>query len=573
MDNQRIADLIDEIGDLEDLRGGNSFRVRSYHQAAQAVRNASESLSAKVRDGEDLSRMRNIGSSIAEKIAAIAQTGNCPKLEQLRSEQPEAITRLLAIPGLGAKRVRQLHRQLDVSTFEALRRACEEHRVRELDGWGARSEAKLLRAIDLASQASGRMLRDRAEAQVAAIEAAIAGCETIERWTVAGSYRRRKPTCGDLDVLIQCRDREAVADLLVDELEIADVIGRGKEKLSVRLVDGPQVDVRFVEAGAYGAAEMYFTGNKDHNVALRRRANAQHRKLSEYGLFSGEDRIASADEPAVYAALHLDWVPPELREGRGEVEAAAAGELPQLLALDQVRGDLQSHSTASDGADSIEDMAAAARDRGYRFFAITDHSQSQTQAGGLDDEQARRHADRLRQVDDELDDLWLLAGIEVDIRKDGSLDLEDATLARFDWVVASVHDHFALSETDQTERLVRAFSSGLVDCWGHPTGRMFGKRQGIAFDHEQVFDACARHRVCVEINAQPMRLDLPDEFCGAVCEAGALFSLGTDAHSTSSLGFMRYAVDAARRGWLTREHVINTRTPKQLRKHLASRRR
>ncbi|MFW5882325.1 MAG: DNA polymerase/3'-5' exonuclease PolX [Planctomycetota bacterium] len=572
MDNHRIADLIDEIGDLEDLRGGNSFRVRSYHQAAQAVRNASESLSTKVDAGEDLSRLRNIGTSIAGKIAQIVKTGTCPKLEQLRAEQPEAITRLLAIPGLGAKRVRQLQRELDVETFAALRQACEDHRVRELDGWGAKSEAKLLHAIELASQASGRMLRDRAEAQVAAIATAIAESDQVERWTVAGSYRRRKPTCGDLDVLIQCTDRTAVGELLLEQLEIADVIARGREKLSVRLVDGPQVDVRFVEAGAYGAAEMYFTGNKQHNLALRRRANSQHRKLSEYGLFSGDERIASKDEPSVYQALHLDWVPPELREGRGEIEAAAASELPPLIELDQVRGDLQSHSTASDGADSIEDMAAAAQDRGYRFFAITDHSQSQTQAGGLDDEQARRHADRLRAVDDELDGLWLLAGIEVDIRKDGSLDLDAETLRRFDWVVASIHDHFELGEEAQTQRLERAFASGLVDCWGHPTSRMFGKRQGIVFDHERVFDVCARHRVCVEINAQPMRLDLPDELCGAVCEAGALFSLGTDAHSTSSLEFMRYGVDAARRGWLTREHVINTLTVKQLRKHLAARR-
>ncbi len=557
MDNDRIADLLDELGDLVDLEGGNRFRVRSYHTAARVVRSSVDSLAEAHASGEDLTGLPGVGESIAEKIVEIIETGSCTQLQELREELPAHSADLLKVPDLGPKRARQLQRELDVDDLDSLREACEQHRVRRLDGWGATSEKKLLHGIELVERTAARILRDQASRHMAQVRAILSDTAAVERWAPAGSYRRGSPTVGDLDVLVQSGERRAVTDALLDGLDIEEVIARGEEKVSLRLAAGPQLDIRYIGAECFGAALMYFTGSKAHNIALRKRAQGKHLKLSEYGIFRGEDLVAGTREQEVYAALDLAWVPPELREDRGEVDAAAADRLPHLLTSGDVRGDLQSHSTASDGTAGPEEMAEAARHLGYAYLAITDHSQHQRQAGGLDDEAARRHCDHLRQIDADLDGIRLLAGIEVDILRDGDLDLADETLRRFDWVVGSVHGHFGLSAARQSERLERAFGTGLVHAWGHPTGRMLGKRDGISWDRQRVFAACAEHRVCVELNAQPQRLDLPDEFVRTAIETDVRFSLGTDAHTVDDLKLMPYAVTVARRGWLEPDRVIN----------------
>jgi DNA polymerase (family 10) len=560
MENTRIADQLEEIADLLELQNANEFRIRSYRAAARTIRAQSRRVADLVANGEDLTELPNIGRSTAEKIAEIVETGTTQRLEELREQ--------LEVPELGPRRVMQLYRELGISSLDELQKACDEQRVRDLEGFGERMEEKILEGIATLRTTSGRLLYRDAEAYLRSLADHLEGLDAVDAWEVAGSFRRCRETIGDLDVLVRAVDREAASEQILAYAEIADVIGRGREKLSVRLEGGLQVDVRFFDKSSFGAALVYFTGSKSHNIELRRLAQEHGWKLNEYGLFSGERRLAGRSEEAVYSRLKLAWIPPELREDSGEIAAARADELPALLELANVRGDLQSHTVASDGRNSIEEMAAAARERGYQFLAITDHSQRVTMAGGLDDDEVRRHADAIREVDATLDDFWLMAGIEVDVLADGRLDLKEKTLAGLDWVVASIHYDLQQSERKQTERLLAAVKSGVVHCLGHPLDRLIGRRPPLGFDLERVFAACVEHGVHVEINAQPDRLDLPDHHCREARAAGVTFTLGTDAHAAAELDNMRYGVNVARRGWLTRNDVLNTRTARQLRRLL-----
>ena len=344
--------------------------------------------------------------------------------------------------------------------------------------------------------------------------------------------------------------------------------GRGDERVTVHLSSGLQIDFRFFEASNFGAAMMYFTGSKAHNIRLRKRAVDRDWKLNEYGLTKDDRQLAGKTEESVYHRLNLPWIPPELREDRGELEAADSGDLPDLVEEKHIRGDLQAHTDATDGANTIREMAEAAADRGYAFFALTDHSKRVTMAGGLDDDAARKHADAIREVDDDMDGLWLMAGIEVDVLKSGRLDLKEETLEGLDWVVASIHYDRNLDRDKMTGRYLSAVESGVVHCLGHPLGRIIGGRDPLPLDLDRLFEACAEHDVCIEINAQPDRLDLPDTHVKRAREAGVTFTIGTDAHKTGDLDFMPLGVGVARRGWLDRKHVLNTRTVKQLRKWL-----
>jgi DNA polymerase (family 10) len=568
VENAQIASLLSEIADLIELEGGNEFRVRSYRSAARTVKGYSHRLEDLAEENEDLAEIPSIGESTAAKLHEILETGTCKRLEQLRERVPEGLTQVMRVPQVGPRTAMQLYRELGVSNLEELRAAAENRRIRELDGMGERSEQTILRGIETLEASAGRVLYADAADHVTTIGRHLEAIDAIATWEVAGSFRRCKETVGDLDILVRADDREAAADGILELGGVDEVIGRGEERISVRMSDGLQIDFRFFEEAALGAALMYFTGSKAHNIALRQLAVERQWKLNEYGLFKGDNRLGGRDEASVYHRLDLDWVPPELREDRGEVAAAQSGELPDLITLDQIRGDLQSHSTASDGTASVREMAEAAAERGYQFFAITDHSKRVTMANGLDDEAALEHADRVREVNADLDDLWLMAGIEVDVLKDGSLDLKEATLRQLDWVVASIHYDLGLEEKAMTERLLAAIRSGVVHCLGHPTGRIIGHREPIAFDLDAVLEACVEHDVCVEINAQPDRLDLADLHCQRALEAGVTFTIGTDAHKPADLDLMRYGVNVARRGWLGRESVLNTRTASQLRRRL-----
>ncbi len=568
MENAQIADIFDEIADLLELQDENQFRIRSYRNAARSVRDFSGRLEQAVADGMDLTELPDIGESTAEKIKEIIETGTCKRLTEQREKVPPELTDLLRVPQLGPRTAMMLYRELGVKNLEDLRDACREHRVRDLEGMGERSEDKLLRGISTVESTSGRFSIRTAFDYVGSLAQHLDDLDEIERWEVAGSFRRRKETIGDLDVLILADDRGAAAEAILSYAPIEEVIGRGEEKLSVRLDSGLQVDFRYFEPESFGAALLYFTGSKQHNIVLRRRAVERDWKLNEYGLFKGENRLAGKTEESIYHRLNLEWIPPELREDRGEIEASDRESLPELIEPNDIRGDLQMHTDLTDGANTLEEMVEAAREKGYQYIAITDHSQRVTMAGGLDEDAARKRADEIRELNSQYEDIWVMAGMEVDILKDGRLDLEEDVLAGLDWVLASVHYDRNMDEKEMTDRLVSALKTGVVHCLGHPTGRIIGEREPAPFDADRLFECCVENNVCLEINAQPDRLDLPDFHCKRAREAGVQFTISTDAHKTGGLDAMVFGVYVARRGWLERGDVLNTRTAKQLRKWL-----
>ncbi len=570
MENAQIADIFDEIADLLDLQEANQFRIRSYRNAARTVRDLSRRLEELAEDGEDLTELPNIGSSTAEKIHEILDRGTCERLESLREEVPRELTRLMKVPNLGPRKAMKLHKALGVESLEDLKEACEEGRVREVQGMGEKSERNVLKGIKTLEEVTGRILYREAAQHVDSLGGYLKEQSAVNRWEVAGSFRRCKETIGDLDILLQADDREEATEQILQYGSIQEVTSRGEERVSVRLESGLQIDFRYFDPGAFGSALLYFTGSKAHNIAVRRRAVDRDWKLNEYGLFKNDNRLAGKTEEAVYHRLNMGWVPPEMREDRGEVEAAVNGELPQLLELEDMRGDLQAHTDATDGANTLQEMAEAARERGYEYFALTDHSQRVTMAGGLDEEETRRRADEIRELNESLEDIWLMAGIEVDVLKDGSLDLEEDVLDELDWVVVSVHYDRNMDEGPMTDRVVSALRSGVVHCLGHPLGRIIGERDPIAIDLDRVFEACAENGVWVEINAQPDRLDLPDNYCRRALEVGVQFTISTDAHKRADLDFMRFGVNAARRGWLTKQDVLNTLSAEELRDKLSA---
>jgi DNA polymerase (family 10) len=571
MENAQIADIFEEIADLLELQEENQFRVRSYRNAAQAIRNQSGRLEDMVEQGGDVSKIPNIGKSIADKVHEILEKGTCKRLEDLRKQVPEGLTNLMDVPELGPRKAMQLYKELNVESLDQLKKACEQHKVRDLEGMGQKTEEKILHGIGTLQSTAGRILYHEACDYLQSLGRHLNRISGIKQWEAAGSFRRRKETVGDLDILVQADNREEVRDAILDNNAIDEVIGSGTEKISVRLSGGLQVDFRFFDPSSFGSALMYFTGSKAHNIKLRRRVQDKKWKLNEYGLFKGNSLLAGKAEELVYKKLDMEWIPPELREDRGEIEAALQNSLPRLVEPDDIRGDMQSHTTASDGNFSISDMARAARDYGLDYLAITDHSQRVAMANGLDDERARKHADAIRQVDGDMKRFWLLAGIEVDILKDGRLDLSEKTLAAMDWVVASTHYDRNMSRKDMTERIVSALKTGLVHCLAHPFGRIIGKRDAIDFDVDKVVETCIENNVYIEINAQPDRLDLPDKYCKSVKDAGARFVISTDAHTGENFHFMPFGVNVARRGWLTKDDILNTRTITQLKKELKSR--
>jgi len=568
MENAQVADIFDEIADLIELAEGNEFRIRSYRSAARTVRDFSERLEDLVERGEHLSAIPNIGKRTAEKIHEILETGTCKRLEEMRQAVPPALVELMRVPNLGPRKAMTLHRELGVESLEDLRKACQNGKVRALEGFGAKTEEKLLGGIKTLVAASGRYLYKAAADHVESIGRHLDAIDAVTRWEVAGSFRRRKETIGDLDILVQAADRGKATDAILDYGDIGEVVSRGRERVTVRLASGLQIDFRYFDPSGFGAALMYFTGSKAHNIGVRKRAVERGWKLNEYGLTKDDRQLAGKTEASVYHRLNLPWIPPELREDRGELDAAERDALPDLIALDHVRGDLQAHTTATDGANTIEEMARAAADRGYQFFALTDHSKRVTMAGGLDDDATRKHADAIREADERIKDMWLMAGIEVDVLKSGKLDLREKTLADLDWVVASIHYDRNLDRKKMTERYLSAVESGVVHCLGHPLGRVIGERDPLPLDLDRLFEACADHGVWIEINAQPDRLDLPDTHVKRAREAGVRFTLGTDAHKIADLDFMAFGVHVARRGWLEKKHVLNTRTAAQLRKAL-----
>ena len=562
--NAEIAAMFDQAAELLEIGGENQFRVRAYRRAAREIEGLPKAVASLLKSGSDLSELPGIGKDLAGKIADIVKTGHFGLLDTLKRKLPGEIGDMAALPGLGPKRVKLLYDRLKVRTLDDLRKAIKTGRLRELRGFGPVIEKKLLGALEK-PQAPKRFKLAVAEAEAEALVNFLRGSGRV---VVAGSYRRRRDTVGDIDVLVTAKNGAAVGDRLAKYENVAEVVAHGPTRTTVVLRSGLQVDVRAVPDESYGAALLYFTGSKAHNIALRGLANQQGWKLNEYGLFSGKRRIAGATEEDVYEKLGLEYIVPELREDRGEIAASLAGKLPRLVKLSDVRGDLHVHSDWTDGTVAIAGMATAAQARGYEYIALTDHSRRVAMTHGLDPAHLARQIHEIDRVNDKLKNFTILKGIEVDILKDGSLDLPDSSLAKLDIVVAAVHSHFDLPRKAQTDRVVRALQNHYVSILAHPTGRLIGEREPYDIDMDAVIAAAHKAGCYLEINAEPDRLDLNDLHAHAAKLAGVRLSVSTDAHSVEAFQYMRFGIDQARRAWLTANDVLNTRPLAELRKLL-----
>ncbi len=571
--NSDIADALNEIADLLSLDDANQFRIRAYRNAARTVKGLSQSVTDLVHDGKDLSDYSGIGQSMAGKIETIAEEGSLDQLKQLRKKFPSGLLDMLKLEQLGPQTVKTLHDQLHVKTMKQLRKAAERGRIAELPGFGEKTQQQILEEISRweTSGATERTRLDEAEEAAEPLCAYLQDSAGVKKITVAGSYRRRKETVGDLDIIATAKRDSDVMDRFVQYDDVEKVISQGQTKSTVILRQGLQVDLRVVRQVAYGSALQYFTGSKEHSIELRKIAQKKNLKLNEYGIFDQEDsRVAGRTEQEVYNTLDLPWIPPELREAQGEIDAAKKYALPDLVERDDLRGDLHTHTTATDGKNSLQEMADAAQELGYDYLAISDHSQRVTVAGGLDRKGLKRLIGRIDALNGKLNDFRVLKSIEVDILKDGSLDFPDDILRELDLVVASVHYHRNLSRQKQTTRILKALDNRHVTILGHPTGRMIGRRDELDIDLEKIMQHAKKVGCFLEINAQPERLDLTDNYIRLARDLGLKLAIATDAHSTSELDFMRFGVALARRGWMEKKDIINTRTWKQLKK-LASR--
>ena len=562
--NSEVADVFSQVADLLEIEGANQFRVRAYRRAARTIQGYPRSMADLLDEGKDLTELSGIGDDLAGKIEEIVKTGRLHQLEEIKQRTPAGLARMLEVEGLGPKRVQQLYEELDITGPDQLEEAAKNGQIRELDGFGPKTEENILQELSRKDLGEERTRLNVAEEMAPPLVTYLEGLEGVERVKVAGSYRRRKETVGDLDVLAISEgasgDGQETIRRFVEYEDVAEVVSQGQTRSTVVFRSGLQVDLRVVSQESYGAALFYFTGSKDHNIAVRNLAVDQGLKVNEYGVFRDEERIAGETEEEIYELFDLPYIPPELREDRGELAAAREGRLPVLVTLDDIRGDLQMHTTGSDGDASLEEMARGALERGYQYVAITDHSPQVAVAQGLDAEALRQQIDEIDRLNDELEGLTILKAIEVDILEDGSLDLPDDILARLDLRICSVHSYFGLSQEKQTERIIRAMDNPNFSILAHPTGRRIGERPAYDVDLERVMGAAVERGCFMEINANPERLDLDDIHARMAKDMGLKLAINTDAHSIAELDFMRFGVGQARRGWLEAHDVLNTRS-------------
>ncbi|HDR46657.1 MAG TPA: DNA polymerase/3'-5' exonuclease PolX [Geoalkalibacter subterraneus] len=561
--NTDISHIFNHIADLLEISGANTFRVRAYRNAARTVEDQSRNIIKMLEDGEDLAELPGIGKDLAGKIAEIAETGTLGMLDELEQEVPGELSRLLEIAQLGPKRVAALYHELGIEGLEDLKKAAESEKVRDLEGFGKKTEQKILKELHRVQDSAKRTKLADAEQVVVPLCEYLEKIDGVKRVTVAGSYRRRRETVGDLDILVTCKKDSPIMERFTRYEAVTEILAQGKTKSSTRLRSGLQVDLRVVPEVSYGAALYYFTGSKAHNVAVRRIAVKKNLKMNEYGVFKDkeddEERIAGSDEEDVFASVGLEFIPPELRENRGEIEAAQEGRLPALIERDDIRGDLHSHTHATDGRASLQEMVEAARLLGYSYLAITEHSQAVTVAKGLNRARLEKQIEEIEKLTDEYGGFRILKGIEVDILKDGSLDLPDEVLAKLDFTICSVHSHFNLSAEKQTERILRAMDNPYFNILGHPSGRLINEREAYSLTMEKIMEGAKERGIILELNAHPDRLDLNDHHCRMAKEMGIKIAINTDAHSTEGLNNMKYGIYQARRGWLSKDDVINTR--------------
>jgi DNA polymerase (family 10) len=564
VDNYPIAQVFAEIADLLEIKGENLFKIRAYRTAADTIKAWADPVAR--MDEKQLLDLPGIGKDLAKKIRELADTGTCRFHQDLLLEFPPTILDLLRLQGVGPKTVALLYSTLNIRSVEELVEAAKAGRLRELKGMGPKKEALILKAVEERQKDRGRHLLSDTTAVAAELVAYLREHAPAAEFTPVGSLRRGCETCGDIDILATGAE-SSLMEQFVAFPRVERILGQGDTKSSVRIVGGYQADLRLVPAASRGAAMQYFTGSKAHNVALRDRAIQHGFKLNEYGLFKADDddRVAGDTEESIYEALGMDWVPPELREHRGEMDAAIARTLPRLLSQADLRGDLHMHTTVTDGRDDLETMAAAAQRLGYSYIAITDHSKALAMSNGLDETRALAHAARIRALNGRFEGLTLLAGIECDILADGTLDLAEDCLAQLDIVIASVHSHYSQGEAQTTDRILKALECRWVDVLGHPMSRRLLQREPLQVNFDRIVSAAVATGVALEINCQPDRLDLSDAFARSAHERGATIVISTDAHSTLALGNIRWGVQVARRAWLTPEAVLNTRPLDEMR--------
>jgi DNA polymerase (family 10) len=559
MKNDLVARILYEIADLLAL-DGVAFKPQAYRRAAQAIETLSEPIEVLVASGTH-GDLPGVGDAIAKKIAEIVETGRLKYHDDLKAKLPIDLFALTQVDGVGPKTAKLLYDELGVRDLADLERAARAGKIRDVKGLGAKTEEKILRGLGETRQVEGRILLGRASDLADDLIERLSKTGLFARIEAAGSLRRGRETIGDLDLLaVAEKPKEApkAAEAFVELADVEEVLARGAKKSSVRLVGGVQVDLRIVPPESFGAALQYFTGSKAHNIALRKRAVAKGWKLSEYGLFGVNDRVlAGPEEAEIYERLGLQFVPPELREDEGEIQRAEAGSLPELIESEDVRGDLHVHTDRSDGKATLEEMVDAARARGLSYVAITDHAKFAEVIGGLTPDDLRRQIDEIAALNRRLKGFRVLTGIEVNVRKDGSLDVPDELLARLDVVAAAVHSHFRLGRDGMTARLVRAVEHEHVDVLAHPTGRKIGERPAYEADWDAVFEAAADHKTAMEVNANPVRLDLNAELVRRAIDAGVKLAIGTDAHTPEHFDFLRLGVLTARRGWATKTDVLN----------------
>ena len=567
MENREIARLLWETADLMEIAGEDSFRIRSYRNGATAVEGYPERIEDILRDPErKVTDIPGIGKGLSQVLSEIVERGSCDRRDHLLEKFPPTALEFLKIQGLGPKGIALILEHYRISTIDELERLCREQKLRVLPRMGAKLEEKVLRSISQYRQRTGRYLLSYAEGVAQELAAVFHEVRGVEAVTPAGSLRRGRETVGDLDLLVTGPNPTAVLDRFIAYPSVEEVLSRGENKASAKVGrEGLQVDVRALAPESFGAAMQYFTGSKDHNVAVRTRAVKMGFKLSEYGLYrvADDSRVAGETEAQIYEALGLGWIPPELRENSGEVEAAEQGTLPELVELQQIRGDLHMHTTETDGRATLAEMAEAGRAHGYEYIAITDHSKALAMANGLDEKRAVAFAAQVREINRGEIGIHVFSGLECDILKDGTLDLADDALAELDLVIASVHSHMNLEAAEMTDRLLRALECPHLRILGHPTGRILLHRDPFPFDFERVVAEAVRRGVWLEINASPERLDLSGTLVRTAKSKGARFTISTDAHHPKHLESMRYGVITARRGWLGPSDVMNTLPAKQ----------
>lgn len=569
MKNDQIAACFDQLADLLEIQGANPFRIRAYRNASRTIGSTTDSFATLVTDKSDLTQFSGIGKDLAKQIAEIVETGDHPALQELKKEVPQGVVDMLRIPGVGPKKVGVFFNELGLKSLAELKAAAQAGKLASLKGFGKKTEQAILENIDRAAEAGKRISIAVARSAADTVVADLLSLPEVVQAAAAGSCRRRRETCGDLDVLVTCADASIPMDFLAGHELVESVLQRGDTKQRVRLKSGVEMDLRVVAEESYGAALQYFTGSKEHNVVVRQRARDRGLKINEYGVFREDEQIAGATEQDVYESVDLPWIPPELRENRLEFRAVESGGLPDLITMDQIRGDLHMHTTASDGAATIEQMAAAAKERGLKYIAITDHSKRVSMANGLDSDRLRKHWEEIRSVRESIRGIEILCGIECDILEDATLDLPDDVLAEADWVIAVLHYGLKQPRKQIMERLMCAIRNPHVNIIGHPTGRLVNKRQGADVDVSDMLKAAADNNVLMEINAHPKRLDLDDIHAAAAKDMGIPIVISTDSHNVNGFDVLQYGVDQARRAGLTKDDIANTKSISQFRKLIA----